>query len=210
MEDHGMSTDHQCDSAISRRRGLALLSLGWLTGCKTETPSGPPASPYGVPLDVTQDNVSVQFDVRIDKPDGYDVVLEIFKAHPKELLSSVDWYRRLNDGQFTEADFSVSIESLQPNSALVVRNEVTVLRTASSFGPSITEKGLSSWESTLSLIFGPTAAEKALLMSSRFYLIERQRLSPGVYRVRCTSRSAMPSLQGRLVKVSIETMHHGK
>jgi hypothetical protein len=47
-------------------------------------------------------------------------------------------------------------------------------------------------------------------MSFRFYLIDRQRLSPGVYRVRCTSRSAMPSLQGRLVKVSIETMYHGK
>ena len=195
-----MSTDHQCDSAISRRPCLALLSIGWLTACKTETPPGPPTSPYGVPLDVSQDNVSVQFDVRIDKPDGYDVVLEIFDKRPKDDVA---------EPRVIEGHFDVSLESLEPNSALVVRNRVTVLK-GKSYGPTSTEKGLSIWEGTLSLIFGPTAAEKALLMSRQLYLIERQRLSPGVYRVRCTSRSAMPSLQGRLVKVSIETMHHGK
>ncbi len=191
---------------VNRRSFCARLSLPgllWVTeGVSHAALPGPPEPPYGMPLDVSKANALVQFDVRITKPDRYDVMLEVFQSHPNEAVGHLDWFRRLMDGRFTESSFSVSIQSLEADGRLVVSKEVSVLKRRS-HGSGLTRKSDSFWRRLSRLIFGPDAAYKARLMSDHFELIMFQQLPPGVYRVRLISHNAMPALLGRLVQISI-------
>ncbi len=139
---------------------------------------------------MTQSHVVVEFDVTIDELEKYDVVLEIFQKDTRENMSSLTWFRELQDGVFKEAKFDLLIESLAIPSEPVAHIDRPSLASLSTVGPSLTED--------------------TNLMSARFSLINALHLSPGGYRVRCTNQYPLRSLEGRLVKVNIEKIRHPK
>lgn len=165
--------------------GGAALGLAWLSAC-TRQPSQPPAIPYGQALDVTQAGTFVAFDFRIDKPDRYDVLLEVFQKDPKEHPPREVW-------DTPNAHFKVRLQSLAPGGEVLVEQEVKKAE------GEIREKS-----------FGSSSTESTKLMSFTKLLVFRQPLNAGTYRVRVDNLNAIPALQGRLVKVAIERMHYSK
>jgi hypothetical protein len=176
-----------------RRTLLALFGgaiLPVLGGCKEEPP-GLPKPPYGRALDITQANTFVEFDVRVEVDrknplSRYDVVLEVFEKTPLEKGPLPD---------DSKAHFKVSIRSFEGLGELIAEREVIGNK-----GPNGMQRGS----------FGPSSSEKTELMSRRGRLIERLPLNPGQYRIRCESLNALPALEGRLVKVTLETIHYPK
>ena len=170
------------------RRILGMVgifgSLAALVACK-EPPSGPPVVPYGQALDVSQAGTFVEFDFRIDKPDRYDVVLEVFEQVPKEKGPLPE---------LTNAHFKVHLQSLAPTGWVLVDTQV-----------SKAEGGMNRISSV-----GPSIAKHSNLMSFKGYLIEGHTLADGSYRVRVDNLNPIPALQGRLVKVSVERIYHPK
>jgi hypothetical protein len=171
----------------TRRRWLgaigAALGLAGLGAC-SEWSDRPPAIPYGQALDVTRAGTFVEFDFRIDKPDRYDVLLEVFEKVPKEKGPTPD---------SSAAHFKVRLESLAAGGEVLVEREVGKV-----------EDGL------LKKAFGLSSTESTKLMSFRKFLIKEHPLSQGSYRVRVDNVNPIPALQGRLVKVSIERRHSPK
>lgn len=172
----------------ARRGWLVLFSgafLSTLCGCKDDQPITP-LPPYGRALDVTQANTFVEFDIRIEKPDRYDVVLEIFEKALKEIgpLSDV-----------SKSHFKVRIQSLSVVGEVAVDREVI---------------GDKKPDGLFEKSFGPSRTEKTDLMSRHFFLIKELPLNKGTYRIRCENLNALPTLQDRLVKVIVELMHYPK
>ena len=165
--------------------GAAALGLAWLSAC-TKQPSQPPAIPYGQALDVTQAGTFVEFDFRIDKPDRYDVLLEVFQKDPKEHPPREVW-------NTPNAHFKVRLQSLAPGGEVLVEQQVKKA-----------EGGLQGKG------FGSSSTESTKLMSQVNYLLREQTLAAGLYRVRVDNLNPIPALQGRLVKVAIERMHYSK
>ena len=161
-----------------------LIGLAGLVACQ-ETPPGPPLIPYGQALDVTQAGTFVAFEFRIDKPDRYDVVLEVFEKVPKEKGPLPD---------LTNAHFKVHLQSLAPGGGVLVDEEVKKA-----------QGGLSRISSV-----GPSVSEHASLMSFKGYLSERNFLIEGTYRIRVDNLNPIPALQGREVKISIKRIHYAK
>jgi hypothetical protein len=159
-----------------------LGSLAGLAACK-ETPQGPPAIPYGQALDVTQAGAVVAFDFRIDKPERYDVVLEVFEKVPKEKGPLPD---------LTNAHFKVHLQLLAPGGEVLVDREVK----KSDGG--VTGKSLGR------------GTEPTELMSFTNFLVRHQPLDAGTYRIRVENVNPIPELNGRLVKVTVENRHHPK
>jgi hypothetical protein len=145
-------------------------------------------------LDVTQANTVVEFDVRIeaDKKNPlsrYDVVLEVFKKDPKERVPDSVFYP-------SNAHFKVSIGSLSPSAEVIVQREV---------------KGNKEPDGVVGKSgFSRSDTEKTDLMSMSSYLIHEHTLGPGTYRIRCENLLPLTALEGRLVKVAIETKHYPK
>jgi hypothetical protein len=178
----------------SRRYWLACFGgviLPLLGACKDDPP-GPPKPPYGRALDVTQANTVVEFDVRIeaDKKNPlsrYDVVLEVFEKTPKEKGPLPE---------LSNAHFKVSIGSLSPSAEVIVQREV---------------KGNKEPDGVVGKSgFSRSDTEKTDLMSMSSHLIHEHTLGPGTYRIRCENLLPMAALEGRLVKVAIETKHYPK
>jgi hypothetical protein len=173
----------------TRRRWLGAigtaLGLAGLGAC-SERSDRPPAIPYGQALDVTRAGTFVEFDFRIDKPDRYDVLLEVFKKDNKEHLPREVW-------DTPNAHFKVRIQSLAAGGEVLVEREVGKVEGR------LLGKG-----------FGPSSTESTKLMSFLKYLIKEHPLGQGSYRVRVDSINPILALQGRLVKVSIERMHYPK
>jgi hypothetical protein len=165
--------------------GAAALGLAWLSAC-TKQPSQPPAIPYGQALDVTQAGTFVEFDFRIDKPDRYDVLLEVFKKDNKERLAREVW-------DTPNAHFKVRLQSLAPGGEVLVEREVKKA------DGEIKEKS-----------FGSSSTESTKLMSFKNFLVHAHPLNEGTFRVRVDNLNPIPALQGRLVKVAIERMHYPK
>ncbi len=163
--------------------GAAALGLAWLSAC-TKQPSQPPAIPYGQALDVTQAGTFVEFDFRIDKPDRYDVLLEVFEKVEKELGPLPD---------LSAAHFKVRLQSLAPGGEVLVEQEVKKAE------GEIKEKS-----------FGSSSTESTKLMSFKYFLVHAQPLNEGTFRVRVDNLNPIPALQGRLVKVAIERMYYPK
>ena len=168
----------------NRRRWLgsivAALSLTGLGACSKGS-GRPPAVPYGQALDVTQAGTFVEFEFRIDKPDRYDVLLEVFQKDPKEHPPREVW-------DTPNAHFKVRLQSLaKPEGEVLVEREV-----------SKAEGGL------MGKGFGSSSTESTNLMSFLRYLIKEHPLGQGSYRVRVDNLNPIPALQGRLVKASIQ------
>jgi hypothetical protein len=163
----------------------AALGLAWLSAC-TKQPSQPPAIPYGQALDVSQAGTFVEFDFRIDKPDRYDVLLEVFQKDPKEHPPREVW-------DTPNAHFKVRLQSLAPGGEVLVEQEVKKAE------GELQERG-----------FGPSPTESTKLMSFRNFLVHAQPLNEGTFRVRVDNLNPMPALQGRLVKVSIQLKNYPK
>ena len=159
-----------------------LMGLAGLVACQ-ETPPGPPLIPYGQALDVTQAGTVVAFEFRIDKPDRYDVVLEVFEKVPKEKGPLPD---------VTNAHFKVHLQSLAPGGGVLVDEEVKKAQggvAGKSFG---------------------SGTEPTELMSFTSFLVRHQTLVRGTYRVRVENVNPIPALQGREVKISIKRIHYAK
>ncbi|PUE30395.1 hypothetical protein B9Z39_02465 [Limnohabitans sp. JirII-29] len=169
----------------ARRGWLVLFSgafLSTLCGCKDDQPITP-LPPYGRALDVTQANTFVEFDIRIEKPDRYDVVLEIFTKSANERVPNSVW-------EIPDAHFKVRIQSVSVGAEMVVVKEVVgdkkpygVLRRS---------------------YFSPSSTNEPNQMSMTRYLVHEQPLNAGTYSIRCDNLNPIPVLQGRLVKVTVE------
>ena len=166
--------------------GAAALGLAWLSAC-TKQPSQPPAIPYGQALDVTQAGTFVEFDFRIDKPDRYDVLLEVFQKDPKEHPPREVW-------DTPNAHFKVRLQSLAPGGEVLVEQEV--------------KKADGDMSSNSSV--GPSIGQLTKLMSFKAEIVGKIFLGPDTYRLRVDNLNPIPALQGRLVKVAIERMHYPK
>lgn len=153
-----------------------LIGLAGLVACQ-ETPPGPPLIPYGQALDVTQAGTFVAFEFRIDKPDRYDVVLEVFEKVPKEKGPLPD---------LTNAHFKVHLQSLAPGGGVLVDEEV--------------KKAQGGLEGRT---LGRSRSETTDLMSFTNYLIEEHPMAAGAYRIRVENVNPIPALQGRLVNVTV-------
>ena len=172
-----------------RRTWFAQMGLScvWvLSGCKDDTleMSSPP---YGQALDVTQADAVVEFDIRIAKPERYDLVLEIFKRHPKDEI--------IEFAAIMDAHFSIQIQSLSGTGVLVLAREVKHER-----------KPYNLYRKTVAV----SLTEKNKWMSERWRLITEHPFSEGAYRIRCVNRTPLPMLRDRLVKVTIENRNYPK
>lgn len=192
----GMSSPIQVDVSVirtichpRRRTWFAQMGLScvWMfSGCKDDAPDMP-SPPYGQALDVTQADTVVEFDIRIVKPERYDLVLEIFQKDPKDIVD----FAAIKD-----AYFSVQIQSLADMGGVVLDRDVRYrggpydLFSKSGYAASVTEKH-----------------ERRSQMR---FLIKEYSMNSGVYRIRCVNRAPLPLLQGRLVKVVIENRYYPK
>jgi hypothetical protein len=155
-----------------------LIGLAGLVACQ-ETPQGPPLIPYGQALDVTQAGTFVAFEFRIDKPDRYDVVLEVFKKDNTERIPREVW-------DTPNAHFKVHLQSLAPGGGVLVDEEV--------------KKAQGGLEGRT---LGRSRSETTDLMSFTNYLIEEHPMAAGAYRIRVENVNPIPALQGRLVNVTV-------
>jgi len=163
--------------------------LAGLVACQ-DPPSGPPVVPYGQALDVTQAGTFVEFDFRIDKPDRYDVVLEVFKKDHSERIPDEVW-------NTPNAHFKVRLQSLSPTGWVLVDTEVS--KAEERYGVLSGKSGVSR-----------SQTESTDLMSFTKFLVFQKPMDTGTYRVRVDNLNHIPALQGRLVKVSVERMHYAK
>lgn len=184
VTEHTMPTRRRWLGAIGTALGLAGL------GACSERSDRPPAIPYGQALDVTRAGTFVEFDFRIDKPDRYDVLLEVFKKDNKERLPQEVW-------DTPNAHFKVRLESLVPEKEVLFERQ---------FKKSEERYGVLSGKAGVSR----SQTESTNLMSFTKFLVFEQPLSAGIYRVRVDNINPIPALQGRLVKVSIERKHSPK
>lgn len=168
---------------LRRRTWFAQMGLScvWMFGgCKDDTPDMP-SPPYGQALDVTQADTVVEFDIRIDKPERYDLVLEIFKRHPKDEI--------IEFAAIKDAHFSMQIQSLSGTGGLVLEREVKH-----------EGKPYNLYRKAVAV----SLTEKNKQMSESWRLITEYPLSEGFYRIHCVNRIPLPMLRDRLVKVTIE------
>lgn len=173
----------------NRRRWLgvigAVLGLAGLGAC-SKWSKRPLSVPCGQELDVTQAGTFVEFDFRIDKPDRYDVLLEVFEKVPKEKGPLPD---------VSAAHFKVRLQSLAtPAGEVLVEREV-----------SKAEGGMSGISSV-----GPSVSRNTKLMSFKVDLSERIFLAEGTYHIRVDNLNPIPALQDRIVKISIKRIHYAK
>jgi len=132
----------------------------------------------------------VAFDFRIDKPERYDVVLEVFKTVNTERMPDEVW-------DIPDAHFKVHLQLLAPGGEVLVDREVK--KSEERYGVLSGKYGVSS-----------SRTESTNLMSFTNFLVRHQPLDAGTYRIRVENVNPIPELNGRLVKVTVENRHHPK